>query len=352
MHFGNINRYILFGGGRLLVQFAQRLKQGGYDVIVFSSRRHLIEVVGQDGTTLGQVLRESGIAFFSTRDINDSEDLKELITDSTLGIGMGEVWSFRQDLIDRFGSRLLDLMTIPLPQYRGGAHYSWQILRRNKIGCCHLQVINAQMIPGVFDSGEIIKSKEYFFPSSARTPKDYFDAAVPEGLAFLEEFVQEVQQGKDFPLRHLQESFSIYFPRLSTLKQGFIDWSWSTEDIELFICAFDEPYPGASTFVDDRRVFLKNCYAEYNDGPFHPFQAGLIFRKATDYLFVATRDGTLVVRRVLDESGADVLPTIELGQRFYTRQRILEEAMTYHAIYDADGLVDDQTTRQEGGGKL
>ena len=69
------------------------------------------------------------------------------------------------------------------------------------------------------------------------------------------------------------EYLSIYWPRLSTEHHGYVDWSWSLKDIERFICAFDEPYPGASTYIGSRKVHLKEGYADFNDGLFHPFQS-------------------------------------------------------------------------------
>ena len=36
---------------------------------------------------------------------------------------------------------------------------------------------------------------------------------------------------------------SEYWPRLSTQDNGWIDWSWSLTDIELFCRAFSSPYP-------------------------------------------------------------------------------------------------------------
>jgi hypothetical protein len=83
---------------------------------------------------------------------------------------------------------------------------------------------------------------------------------------------------------------------------------------------------------------LKNCYAEYNDGSFHPFQAGLIYRKTEKAVYVATRNGAIVARSVTDESGDTCLPGLQLGQRFYTPPAALAAAMQYDAVYDAKGV--------------
>lgn len=339
MNFGPINRIVLFGGAPLLAELALTIaERGEYDLAVFSSERHLEEIIPVRGKKLASILKDKSIPFYSSPDINSDPRIRPLITQNALGIGLGETWSFDRDLICRFDGRLLDFMGIRLPQYRGGAHYSWQILRKNRIGCCNLQIINEEMMQGVFDSGMIVKTTEYFFPPSVRIPQDYFDFAVQEEVAFLNEFLEEVRAGKEFSPFPVQENFSIYFPRLYTPKHGYIDWRWTASDIELFICAFDEPYMGASTFLDGNRVFLKDCFLEYNDGPFHPFQRGLIYKKANRAVFASAGEGTLVIRKIKDEKGADLFDSISTGMRFYTPPKYLEEAMLFRADYDTRGI--------------
>jgi len=287
---------------------------------------------------LAHFLDKHTISYWSVSDINVDSDLIRKITPNTLGIGIGEAWKFSTEILVRFSGRLLDLMGTRLPQYRGGAHYTWQILRKNRIGCCNLQVINEETVQGVFDSGEIVKTREYFFPESARIPDDYFETAVTIEVAFLNDFLNEVKSGKEFPLMRLQENFSIYFPRLYTPIQGLIDWGWDTDEIEQFICAFDSPYVGASTFINGQKVFLKRCFAEYNDGPFHPFQRGLIYKIANEAVYVSTKSGTLIIGQVLDEDGEDFIPQLSLGQRFMTPKEHLEKALSFSAVYTEQGL--------------
>ena len=50
-------------------------------------------------------------------------------------------------------------------------------------------------------------------------------------------------------------------------------------DVERFICAFDEPYVGASTNLNGDIVRIKSVCLSQQDGFFHHFQSGLIYRK-------------------------------------------------------------------------
>lgn len=333
MKFGPITRLLLFGGSRILAELALYLRNRKYQYAIYTSPRQLQDVIYPDGRTLKKCLKNISAPYISTEDINRESDLLNNITPHTLGLGLGEAWSFSGKIIKRFNGRLLDLMGIRMPQYRGGAHYSWQILRGSRIGGCNLQIINEDMVQGVFDSGDIIKAREYLFPSSVRIPEDYFKYAVEQEISFLAEFLSDVKSGKDFKPQPVQEIFSLYFPRLNTRRHGFINWSWKSDDLDRFICAFGAPYAGASTFLNQNRVFLNDSSVERNDGTFHPFQNGLVYRTSGDAVFIAAGDGTLVVRRVIDEQGADITRKIKIGQRFHTPSSILEDALCYHTDY-------------------
>ena len=146
MNFEKIDHIILFGGAPLLAAFAKDLaKKKEYSITVFSSTRHLEEIIFPEGKKLKDILIDNNISHYDAPDINEDMHIRNSITENTMGIGLGETWSFKKELIDLFDGRLLDFMGIRLPQYRGGAHYSWQILRRNRIGCCNLQIIDKEM---------------------------------------------------------------------------------------------------------------------------------------------------------------------------------------------------------------
>ena len=336
MKYDQVDNIMLFGGARLLADFAARLKKGRWKTVVFSSGRHLDESVADDGTTLRARLKALGTPFYSSDDINADPRVARHLTKGTLGIALGAAWQFEKPFARRFDGRLLDFMGIRLPEYRGGAHYTWQILAGNRRGACNLQVIQGGA--DTFHRGPIIKSSEYAFPSSCRIPLDYFARAVPEEGAFLDEFLREVRAGRDFKLRGLDESSSSLFPFLHTKTQGYIDWSWNAEEIERFIRAFDEPYAGASTFLGRRRLHLKSVFPEKTRERFHPFHAGLIYRLHDGEAFVAARGGALRIGRVLDEKGGDAFGALRLGDRLTTPSAHIENARAYSVEYGARGV--------------
>jgi methionyl-tRNA formyltransferase len=334
MRFPPISSVILFGGAPILVAAAQRCRDRGLAVTVFTSPRHAAEVVTDDGRSLETMLAADGFTVVITDDLAaEQAELLSRIDDHCLGLGFGEAWSFPPAIIAAFGGRLLDFMGIPHPRYRGGAHYTWMILRGDRRMGCNLQVINAEMVQGEHDSGAMVCSGSYELPPTVRTPQDYFDAAVPHEVAFIEAFLDRVAAGEDFAAQLPDESRSLFLPRLHTGRNGWIDWRWSGQEIERFICAFDRPYPGAGTRCEGRELRLRYARLLADEGPFHPFQSGLVTRIQTNGSVVATSDGHLLIGEVREAGGHTV--ALRPGQRLFTPNADLEAALLDRVNYGA-----------------
>ena len=333
--FGLINRYILFGGGKLLVLTAKRLKKLGFQVLVVTSERHSKEIISIDnkeGTFLDWLKRKK-LSCKISKNIEKDSNVLNFISDGTIGLSFGAAWIFKADVIKRFNGKLLNLHDAQLPRDRGGGEFSWRIMRRDKIGVSLIHKIDL----GV-DTGDIVFQKKYTFPENCRISIDYQEYSIDKYREVLEVFFDRVKNTESFCLQSQQEKFSSYWPRLSTNDHGFIDWNWKSSDIESFICAFDSPYPGASTFINGNRVRIKGCYLSIENGDFHPFQRGLIYRKDGGRIFIAAVDGTIIINQVIDESGLNVEGRLQVGDRFYTPQQYIEKSLQFRAIYTPTGL--------------
>lgn len=338
MKFKSIKKIILFGGARLLAEFSSELvKNPKIDLVVFSAPRHLSESVISDSLSLRAVLEKNKIRYFNSRDINKDSRLRKEVTKNTLGIAIGAAWVFDKKTVSLFAkNQLLDFMGIDLPRYRGGAHYTWQILHQNKKGCANLQIIHGG--EETFHKGEILKRKEYKLSPFLHKPIDYFNFIVKKETIFLKGFLRELKRETNFSPQKLEESHSSYYPLLSTAKQGFIDWSWSGRDIYLFINAFDNPYGGASTHLNGHRVFLKDGHLLPSQEKYHPFTSGVVVRKNKDGIFIATQGNLLQVKTVLNVKGRDWMSSVTAGDRFFTPSSTLDKAMNFRAVYTSQGL--------------
>jgi RimJ/RimL family protein N-acetyltransferase/methionyl-tRNA formyltransferase len=322
------NHVMLFGGSPLLLKLAKMLREMEYEIDIFTSPRQEAEFMG-DGRTLGQALTKSGMDWYVvTDDINQTLPLQS-IGPTTLGIGLGEAWQFKAPILDAFQGRLLDFMGIPLPRYRGGAHYTWAILNQElEWGCC-LQEVTSNTVQGECDDGAVVFRKCYDIPYLT-VPKDWFEECGKYEIDFLKSFFQQVKAGKAFDPVMPDERKSLFLPRLKTTEHGWIDWTWKGSDIADFINAFDEPYPGAHTTLDGKVVQLRG--GEFFDtDDLHPFAVGLILRIEKNHIVVATKGGCLHVDVVEGVEG------MSCGQRFFTSRERLERALTYVPNYTPKG---------------
>lgn len=327
---------VFFGSGIELVDYYKIVKSRKIDAYIFLAPRHAEEIFY--GKKLIDHFIENEILYFIENDINCSADLHSILKNKvSIGLGFGEVYTFSQDIINKFNQQLFDFMVIRIPKFFGGAHFSWQILQKNRIGSWNIQIINKDMVPSKINSGEIIKTRTFIIDSDARKPEDFFRIYARECKIFFIDFFDDVENNMIFNLLPPQFDHSTYFPRLSTGAQGYINWSWSLEEIELFICAFDEPYIGAMTFVGERKIHCKKVQIDRGEGSFHPFMNGIVYRVDNNTIFIAHRDGTLILECITDENGDSI--SIHVGQRLYTPFKYLENAMMFVAEYDSKGLI-------------
>ena len=154
----------------------------------------------------------------------------------------------------------------------------------------------------------------------------------------LSQFDNEVKAEREFRGKDQQDYRSTYWPRFATDTHGYINWGWKAKEIERFICAFDDPYKGAATFVNGAKVRVKKCFTRDADGIFHPFHRGLVYRTSERKLFIAADQGSLAVSSVTSDKGDNVMGKIKAGDRFYTPMKYLEKALQYRAIYTSKGL--------------
>ena len=338
MKYNPIDKIILFGGSLTIIGLAKWIKAESIELRIYTSKRHAKEKLTKD-KNLEELIQEIGVKYIVTEDINTEGTIHSEITVNTIGIGIGEAWSFDSKILNSFKGKLLDFMGIPLPRYRGGAHYTWMILGSEVNNGMRLQVINEDMIQGSFDSGEIVDSIDYKMQSSDEKPRDFFAREVSESIEFIKQFIENAVNGKDYKLRNIDESKSIFFPRLFTDIHAWIDWRyWNCSQIVKFIRAFDEPYMGARSTIGEINVRIKGVKELQDSNYYHPFQAGLIVRIHNNSVFVATSGGLISIDSLQDNEGISVIDKIQVGQRFFTPEKKLQEALTFEAVYDASGL--------------
>ena len=333
LSFPKIDQVILFGGGttcRYLIDFIQNSDKS---VKVVTSPRHAAEVMGC--VSFAEFLSNSGIDFRIIEKIDEGE-LGNFLgnLENSLCLSLGAAWVFSKSLIlNVFSNRLLNSHGTRLPQNRGGGGFSWQVLTANRFGFATLHVVE----PGI-DTGPIVKQHEFIYPASCRIPVEYEEKYIQENCNFLKNFLSEVfENEQEFPLRPQSEPMSTYWPRLNSEINSWIDWGLDPINLERFICAFDEPYSGSKTYLNDVLVRIKGVALNFEDGNFHPYQSGLVYRVSKNWLCVALSGAGLIIQSLENDSGESIIEKVRVGDRFSTPNDKLAEGKN-RVIYDAKGL--------------
>ena len=331
--YGPIEGIVLLGGGQLLGKICLWAKSEGVPIKVVTAQRHADEVT--DNKTLSACLSRNKVKHIVVDDIAHPS-VKEFIgnTANLFCLSVGGAWIFKENIISSyFDDKLFNLHGTRLPQNRGGGGFSWQIMMGNRFGFCVLHRIS-----GGIDTGDIVSFEEYIYPPTCRKPIDYSKVYIEKNLAFIIDFIEEFRSST-LPLRPIAQSeyFSTYWPRLHTDLNGWIDWSTDALELERFICAFDEPYAGAQTYLNGKRVRIKSVCLSPQDGIFHSYQSGLIYRKSKDWFCVSIKGSTLIVEDIFDDNGNSIVDDVRVGDRFITPTQELENAKS-RPLFTPQGL--------------
>ena len=306
MKFGKIDHIIVLGGSLIALYFLKYLKQKKIKFDYFTSKRQLEDVLINNHSLL-ENLKLNSINYNVSKDINNDSKIKKVITKNSITIGMGQPWQIKTKLLSKFNGKIVDFMGIPLPQYRGGAHYSWMILNNNRVGGCFLQNINSNTHQSLSDTGYFYMDYKYVYPKSLKIPKDYFKYSTIRELFFL---------------KKLNEDSSIHFPRLISSTNSFIDWSNSAEEIVRFINAFSDPYTGAISFFKKKKIFFKDAKLIKKNN-FHSYTAGLIVNITDTNILIAAKEGVINIRDVKNEKKNNLIKKLKVGDRFSTTEKYL-----------------------------
>lgn len=316
------NHVVLLGGTPMMVTLGKALMRLGYQFTAYTSPRQEAEIGERDGVNV-----------FVSEDINTDINYPLIEDPKTLILGIGEAWVFGERIRKAADDRLLAFMSIPLPRYRGGAHISWAIMRdESHWGGC-LQLVTENTAPGEFDDGEIVHRWDYTVPRTCRIPQHWFDFCGKEDIAAICAFLKMVSMRKAFHAVPVDNTQSLFLPRLKTAINGWIDWSQQVNHLEKFICAFDDPYPGAMTMLGDRIVSLKDVDWDGLTLWNPSFERGLVIR-IDDGIHISAMRGTILARRVLCE-GVNITDQVKVGQRLWTPAERLEMALATTPTYTA-----------------
>jgi len=340
--FGHVENVALIGGGDLMHHTARTLKKLGLRATIVLAPRHAEEALPVAGVPTENAFAEDGSEVHVVQNINKWPELDTLnwTGANSLALCFGPTWIISKHVLARFGAGMINFNGIPIPRYLGGAHYTWQILNDDRTSGCFLQEITMDV-----DRGPILRRHLFDLPPSVRLPEDYFLANHEEGCLFMEQAIADIHADKEFnPIEFSSlDEGRLFFPRLNTLENGWINWSWSAPEIERFCCAFDRPYAGATTLIDGTIVHLSNVRLTETMKALHPFATGLVIRNTGQVASVAAPGGLLAIEMARLQDGNDAMGLLTEGRRLHTPPDRLSHALACRPALTATGFAENKS---------
>ena len=319
MRFGKNDNFIFFGGGHILLESCVFLKKRKKNVFVIASKNQINEKIYNDKNNLGDHLLKNGIKYKILPNLNNIKKWSYLINKKTIGISYSCRWIFKKKQIDLFNGKLLNIHASNLPSFRGAGGLTWKIMSQYYTSGLTIHLVNEKI-----DTGLALLIKSFKFPLNIRgslfkMQKYSFDFQKKIIKKFL---ITLINNGK-FNLKNISNnSSSYYWPRISTQKNAWINWSWDAEQITNFVKSFSYPHEGASTNLKGKIVRFQKAKITKSKIVFHPFQYGIIYRINDDKIWVAAKNGGLLVNQVIYPNSIK----LRKGKRFITDNQTLLNA--------------------------
>lgn len=99
---------------------------------------------------------------------------------------------------------------------------------------------------------------------------------------------------------------------ISKVKQSLMDQQLRLTDkcFPAFLIGSRIPY--------DKIVNIKKASRNNQDGLFHPYQTGIVYRKTENWICVVAGNEAVVFESVADKMGNDLISEIKVGDRFHS----------------------------------
>lgn len=260
--------------------------------------------------TVASVARELGWPVLQPVDVNAPDvlaSLRLLKPELTVLAGYGQI--VKQPFIDLAPLGCLNLHGGKLPQYRGSSPLNWALINGESEFTLSIIRVDA----GV-DTGDVLAERT--FPIGiGDTIADLHAIANKVFPEMLLEIIEAIRAGTARGRRQ-DETQAAYYPRRFP-DDGLILWDLYTAwEVHNRIRALTDPYPGAFTFFQGRRVKL--LASRLTERPYYG-EPGRVYRATDRGLLVCARDRCLWIERAtVAATGEDALPLAARYEKFAT----------------------------------
>lgn len=224
------------------------LIKNGFEVAaVFTHKDNPNENIWFD--SVAELACAEGLPVFAPEDINHPvwvEKIKAIKPDIIFSFYFRDM--IKSPILEIPKHGCLNLHGSLLPAYRGRVPINWAIINGETETGVTLHYMTTKP-----DNGDIV-GQEKIAIGSDDTAKDVHQKATKAAAVLLEKLLPLVKKGKA-PRKKQDEAKASYFGGRKPA-DGEIDWSKSAQEIRNLVRATTRPYPGAFSFMGDRKCFF------------------------------------------------------------------------------------------------
>jgi methionyl-tRNA formyltransferase len=187
-----------------------------------------------------------------------------------------------------------------LPKCRGGAPLVWAMLAREREAGMTL----FELGDGI-DDGAVYGQRAFPIPPRGRIA-DLVKASALAAVTLTEHCLPRIAAGTLTPsAQHGAPSYGLQ----RAPRDGRIDWTKSTADIDLLVRAIGRPYPGASTTLGETTLYVWDV-EPFDTVPIFGVPGQLARVPEAPDVCVVAGDGALVIRDATSADGESALPLL------------------------------------------
>ena len=317
--FEKIENFILFGGGQIVLEMCIFLKKNKKNIIVITSKEQSENKIYFNQYSFKNYLVKNKIKFKILSNLKKTNQWTHLIKKNSIAISNSCRWIFKHKEINLFKNKLINIHGANLPLFRGAGGLSWNMMTNY-----YNSGITIHLIDKNIDKGMFILKKSFTFPLKIRNSllemqKYSINFQKKQVINFLSKLIKN----KVFKLNIIKDSpNSCYWPRISTEKHAWINWSWNANQISDFINSCSTPYIGAATTINKKVIRFKKAKPAKSKINFHPYQYGLIYKKIKNEIYVASKKGGVIIdiSNIKNKKGF-------LGKRLLTTNKTLNKSL-------------------------
>ena len=287
----------------------EALLDAGFEIsAVFTHRDNPSENIWFD--SVAECASRHNIPAFAPEDINHP-------------VWVNRIKAMEPDFIFSFYYRSLikaDLLAVPskgcinlhgslLPKYRGRVPINWAIINGEKETGVTLHYMTEKA-----DAGDIISQKKIEI-TGCDTAKTVFDKAVAAAKEMLAETLPLIRDGKAPRIPQNHDAATVFRGR--TPADGEINWAKSAVEVNNLIRAVTKPYPGAFSFLGDRKCFIWSAKVLDSNNGMAP---GTVI--SSNPLVIACKEGAIEVLSAEFEGSI-----VQTGPQFAEEGRIVPRMM-------------------------